>query len=81
MKHVLAVSAVILLSACGSDDTPPPRISPASGGDPRPTGMTYREYSSVHGDGSLESQKRFLMLDRNNNGHLSEEELGNFGDY
>lgn len=81
MKRALAVSTIILLAACGIDEAAAPRISPASGGDPRPTGMTYREYSATHGDGSIESQKRFLMLDRNNNGHLSDEELGNYGDY
>ncbi len=81
MVRVFAALAVLLLAACGSDETAPPRISPAAGGDPRPTGMTYREYSATHGDGSLESQKRFLMLDRNNNGHLSDDELGNYGDY
>lgn len=81
MRRVLAALAVLLLAACGSDDTPPPRISPASGGDPVPQGMSYREYSARHGDGSLESQKRFLMMDRNNNGHLSPDEMGNYGDY
>lgn len=79
MRFAVAVLAVFLLVSCGGGgaEESAPRISPASGGDPVPQGMTYQEFRRHEiGQGDLlAAQKRFLMLDRNHNGLLSDQEL------
>ncbi len=79
MKKIIPVMFVLLLGACGGGDRQPaPKISRAQ--DYTPQGMTYEEFRSrgVQGgdNGSLAAQKRFLMLDRDHNGRLSQSELG-----
>ena len=80
MKRCVVVTA-LLLSACGGNETVSARpevsyqdIQPAAG-------MTYGEFRKheVLGEGDmLIAQKRFIMLDRDNNGSLSKEELGGY---
>lgn len=78
MKKIIPVFAVLFLSACGGGAETGPKISRAA--DYQPQGMTYEEFRSRgvrDGDNSsLAAQKRFLTLDRDHNGRLSESELG-----
>ncbi len=80
MRKLLIISTV-MLSACGGTEekiTARPEVSyaqiqPASG-------MTYEEFRQHEewGQGDMrDAQKRFLVLDRDNNGRLTPDELGN----
>lgn len=71
-----AILTVFLLSACGGGPTR--EVSRA--GDYTPSGMTYDEFRNhpKNDSDSLAAQKRFITLDRNNDGRLSEAERGNF---
>jgi len=80
MKKATIVLA-LLLSACAGDASTPRAVSRANDGA-HPAGMTYEQFSN-HGmnAGARDSamvQKRFLLLDRDNNGVLSSSE---FSDY
>ncbi len=71
--------AVFLLSACGGSNGPAPEVSRAA--VPHPVGMSYEQFSAHEFNAGADSravQKRFLLLDRDNNGVLSANE---FGDY
>lgn len=80
MKRIISVMFVLLLGACGGSgvEQPAPKISRAQ--DYTPQGMTYDEFRKRgvrDGDNSsLAAQKRFLTLDRDHNGRLSDAELG-----
>ena len=72
--------SVVLLSACGSsiEEAAAPKVSrvePVAGG-----GMSYpefREHEINDGD-TFAAQKRFIILDRNNDGHLSPAEFNGY---
>lgn len=70
----------LILSACGSDDVIVEKRADVSYADIQPAaGMTYPEYRQheIWGQGDmLTAQKRFMILDRDNNGRLSDDELG-----
>lgn len=79
MKHTL-LFMILFLSACGSDDVQLSKRPDVSYSRVEPAaGMTYKEYRQheTWGQGDvITAQRRFLMLDRNNDGRLSEDELG-----
>lgn len=80
MLRALPILALLILTSCGGTEkvTARPEVSyaqiqPASG-------MTYEEFRKHEewGQGDMRSaQKRFLVLDRDNNGRLTPDELGN----
>lgn len=79
MKKLNIVLFVLFLSACGStEQAEAPKVSrvePAAG-----AGMTYHEFRDHHineGD-TWAAQKRFLILDRNNDGKLSPSEFNGY---
>ncbi|PZQ47227.1 MAG: hypothetical protein DI551_03615 [Micavibrio aeruginosavorus] len=78
MKRFL-VLPVLVLSACGGNTEMGGNRPRVSYQDIQPAaGMTYEEYRNHdmgEGDSGV-AQKRFIMLDRNNNGRLSTQELG-----
>lgn len=78
MKKYL-VLPLLFLSACGSDEVIVEKRADVSYADIQPAaGLTYREFRDTHefGAGDMHAaQKRFLILDRDNNGRLSEDEL------
>lgn len=80
MRFALILPALLVLASCGADevtvskrpDVSYARVEPAAG-------MTYKEYRQheTWGQGDvIAAQRRFLMLDRNNDGRLTEDELG-----
>lgn len=79
MKKILFVSC-LFLSACGSDEVVVEKRADISYAAVEPAaGMTYSEFREheTWGQGDMhEAQKRFIILDRNNDGRLSDEELG-----
>lgn len=80
MTRYIGLIAVLLLSACGSDEVTVSERPGVSYATIQPAaGITYQEFRKTHewGAGDLQAaQKRFILLDRNNDGHLSDEELG-----
>lgn len=80
MKVFSALLAVLLLSACGSTEQQAEapkvsRVEPAAGG-----GMTYYEFRDhdINEGDTWAAQKRFLILDRNNDGKLSPSEFNGY---
>ncbi len=80
MKRISALLAVLLLSACGSTEQQAEapkvsRVEPAAGG-----GMTYHEFRDhdINEGDKWAAQKRFLILDRNNDGKLSPSEFNGY---
>ena len=78
MKKFAAVLCFLVLAACGTDEAAAPKISrmePAAGG-----GMTYPEFRDhdVNEGDAFAAQKRFLILDRNNDGRLSPSEFNGY---
>ena len=80
MKRAAFLIAVLCLSACGSteEEAAAPMISrmePAAGG-----GMSYQDFRdhAVNDGDSFAAQKRFLILDRNNDGSLSPSEFNGY---
>ncbi len=72
---------LIVLSACGGSEVVAEKQRPdVSYQDIQPAaGMTYPEFRrhETWGEGDMRDvQKRFLILDRNNDGRLSDHELG-----
>jgi hypothetical protein len=80
MRFLVCIAA-LFLSACGGNETLQKR-SEVSYQDIQPAaGMTYGEFRQheVLGAGDMmTAQKRFIMLDRDNNGSLSEQERGGY---
>lgn len=80
MKYAFALALTVILTACGSDDVQVSKRPDVSYSRVEPAaGMTYKEYRQheTWGQGDvIAAQRRFLILDRNNDGRLSEEELG-----
>ncbi len=77
-RYVSAFLMIFLLSACGGG-TPSPEVSRAH--TPYPSGMGYEEFrnhSFNDGADMRAVQKRFLLLDRDNNGVLSSSEFSGF---
>lgn len=78
MKKIMSLSCVLFLAACSGGSGSGPKVSRAQ--EYQLQGMTYeqfRERGVRDGDNSsLAAQKRFLTLDRDHNGRLSENELG-----
>lgn len=76
----LFILPLFLLSACGSDEVVVTKREDVSYADIQPAaGLTYSEFRNGHAFGAGEmhaAQKRFILLDRDNNGRLSEDELG-----
>ncbi len=80
MKKAAALFSVLMLAACGGsvEEAAAPKVSrvePAAG-----AGMTYpefREHAVNEGD-KWAAQKRFLILDRNNDGKLSPSEFNGY---
>lgn len=74
------ILALLLLAGCGETEkiSARPEISYA---DIQPaSGMTYQEFRQheTWGQGDMrDAHKRFLMLDRDNNGRLTQDEIGN----
>lgn len=80
MRRAAVVSLALLLSACGStEQASAPKVSrmePAAGG-----GMSYQEFRKHEAnDGSdmMAVQKRFIIMDRDNNGSLSPAEFNGY---
>jgi hypothetical protein len=72
-----AFTALLFLSACGGTDTDAPKVSRA--GDYVLQGMSYTEFRSRYsGDDMKSVQKRFIMLDRDNNGVLTAHEYSGY---
>lgn len=78
MKMFAAIAVTLLLSACGGGaETAAPKVSRV--GDPVAQGMTYTQFRNRYsGDDMATVQKRFIMLDRDNNGALSESEYSGY---
>jgi Ca2+-binding EF-hand superfamily protein len=80
MKLFTVFLLSLFLVGCGSDEVVVEKRADVSYAELTPAaGMTYREFRESHefGEGDMHmAQKRFLMLDRNNNGSLSQDELG-----
>lgn len=79
MRKAAVLFAVLLLAACGStEESAAPKVSrvePAAG-----SGMSYPDFRDHHineGD-TFAAQKRFLILDRNNDGRLSPSEFNGY---
>lgn len=80
MRKLAVLSLALLLAACGGtrEEAAAPKVSrmePAAG-----VGMTYQDFRDHHineGD-RLAAQKRFLILDRNNDGKLSPSEFNGY---
>ncbi|PZO77776.1 MAG: hypothetical protein DI626_12215 [Micavibrio aeruginosavorus] len=73
LPHALLL--VFLLAGCGGGSTAP-EVSRAH--TPYPSGMSYEEFRNHEfnsGTGMSAVQKRFLLLDRDNNGVLSSSEF------
>ena len=81
MRRLFLLLPLVLLSACGGTEeiAARPEVSYA---DIQPAaGMTYQDFRTLHewGEGDMRAaQKRVIMLDRNNNGGLSSDELGGY---
>ena len=79
MKRLFAFLPVLILIACGStEQAAAPKVSrvePAAG-----EGMTYHEFRDhdVNEGDTWAAQKRFLILDRNNDGKLSPLEFNGY---
>lgn len=78
-KRLITLAMALSLSACGGvEEAPAPKVSrmePAAG-----AGMSYQEFRDHHineGD-TWATQKRFLILDRNNDGKLSPSEFNGY---
>jgi hypothetical protein len=78
-KHFIIVAISFFLSACGgAQEKEAPKVSrmePAAG-----AGMSYHDFRDHHineGD-NWAAQKRFLILDRNNDGKLSPSEFNGY---
>lgn len=70
---------VLLIAACGGGGPSAPEVSRAH--TPYPSGMSYDEFRShAFNDGTDMNavQKRFLLLDRDNNGVLSPSEFSGY---
>ena len=82
MKYLPLLTMFFVLSACGSDEVEVSKRPNVSYQDIQPAaGMTYGEFRKheVLGEGDMmAAQKRFIILDRDNNGSLSKEELGGY---
>ncbi len=77
MRKILILTA-LLLSACGGAQATR-EISPVD--MPPVTGMKYQDFRNHDWNkdgGSEEAQKRFLKLDRDNNGVLSQNEMSGY---
>ena len=79
MRKFIALVPLLFIAACGStEQAEAPKVSrvePAAG-----AGMTYHEFRDHHineGD-TWAAQKRFLILDRNNDGKLSPSEFNGY---
>jgi len=77
MKKIVTLLAALTLTACGGE-APAPEISrrdmPES-----PQGMGYEQFRNHSMNAGSEMgaiQKRFILLDRDNNGVLTEDEFG-----
>lgn len=67
----------LFLAACGGVETAAPKISRA--GDPVAQGMNYAQFRDRYrGDDMKTVQKRFIMLDRDNNGVLGAHEYSGY---
>lgn len=80
MKKAAALAVVLMLAACGgtADEAAAPKVSrvePAAGG-----GMSYPEFRdhAVNEGDMFAAQKRFIILDRNNDGLLSPSEFNGY---
>lgn len=80
MRKVAAFAAILMLAACGgaADEAAAPKVSrvePAAG-----PGMSYPEFRdhAVNEGDTFAAQKRFLILDRNNDGKLSPSEFNGY---
>lgn len=78
MKKLAAIAVTLLLSACGGGgETESPKVSRA--GDHVVQGISYNQFRDRYrGDDLKTVQKRFIMLDRDNNGALSESEYSGY---
>lgn len=80
MPRLFLLLPLLLLSACGGTEEIAAARPEVSYADIQPAaGMTYQDFRTLHewGEGDMRAaQKRFIMLDRNNNGRLSPDELG-----
>lgn len=78
MKYLLPVFMFLFLAACGNDAA---KVQPRAGGlTPMPDmadGLTYAQFRNMPAnadDDMMMVQKRFLSLDRDNNGLLTSNE-------
>lgn len=78
MKKLIFCLLLFLLSACGGGgETAAPKVSRA--GDHVVQGISYNQFRDRYrGDDLKTVQKRFIMLDRDNNGALSESEYNGY---
>lgn len=77
-KTIAAIITLFLLSACGGTEEVAQSRPDVSYADIQPAaGMTYPEFRKHKGgsDDMLAAQKRFMILDRDNNGRLSPDEF------
>lgn len=77
MRNTASLFFVLILSACGASDTGSPReVSRAD--TPMPQGLTYEQFRGHSFNNNADMgvvQKRFILLDRDHNGVLSENEF------
>ena len=78
----LVLLAVVFVTSCGSDEVTVSKRPEVSYQNVEPAaGMTYGEFRrhEILGAGDMrDAQKRFMLLDRDNNGSLSQHELGGY---
>jgi hypothetical protein len=75
----LLIAIVLVLSACGGSEKPAPEVSRRD--HPISQGMTYQQFRNheINTDSDMKAaQKRFLILDRDNNGILSPSEFNGY---
>lgn len=72
MKKFIPIAVLCLAACSGGEAGPGPKVSRAH--MPPPQGQNYEQFRQSTGH-APDASKRFIMMDHDNNGHLSDDEL------